>query len=61
MHDAHMAKLQYIFDKALEHAEHCVENESPHTAGEWIDIAMDADHIMHSHNEADGSMSARTR
>ena len=38
--------LQRIRDKAIEHAEKCVNDESLHSAGEWIDIAKDADKII---------------
>lgn len=46
---AHEMQLEMIFNEALNHAHKCVENESPHSAGEWIDIAMDADHILRKH------------
>ena len=41
--------LKHIRDKAIEHAEKCVDDESLHSAGEWIDIARDADHILRKH------------
>lgn len=38
--------LQRIRDKAITHAEKCIDDGSRHSAGEWMDIARDADKII---------------
>lgn len=47
--ESQKTRLKHIRDKAMEHAEKCVEDECLTSAGEWIDIAVDADHILRKH------------
>ena len=51
MDTEHMSTLWHIFHHAVEHAEKCTENESPHSASEWMSVARDADHIIRKHEE----------
>lgn len=47
--NAHKTQLENIFIKAVNHAEKCIEEGSPHMGAEWMSIARDADHIIRKH------------
>lgn len=47
--ESQKTRLKHIRDKAIEHAETCVADECLTSAGCWIDIAKDADHILRKH------------
>ena len=65
MDTEHMNTLWHVFHHAVAHAEKCTENESPHSAAEWMAVARDADHIIRKHEEMEEDMhnqpTARTR
>lgn len=63
MDHAHMNTLWHIFDRALSHTVKSVEDESPHTAEEWMSIASMAECIIHKHEdmEYDHPQAARAR